>query len=68
MPNGTYQDLVLHDIARSTIEHNICLFLEHELSAIRKERALALDWPAIQQILMLVKLAVPLFIYAASVC
>jgi hypothetical protein len=68
MPNGTYQDLVLHEVARSTIEHDIRLFLEHELGVIREERALASDWPATQQILMLVELAVPLFIYAATVC
>ncbi|KAF2030467.1 vegetative incompatibility protein HET-E-1 [Setomelanomma holmii] len=68
MPNGTYQDLVLHDVPRSTIEHDIRLFLEHELGVIQKERMLASDWPAQQQILALVELAVPLFIYAATVC
>jgi hypothetical protein len=68
MPNGTYQDLVLHEVPRSTIEHDIRLFLEHELGVIRKERMLSSDWPAKIQILALVELAVPLFIYAATVC
>ncbi|CAN9182844.1 unnamed protein product [Alternaria alternata] len=68
MPNGTYQDLVLHEVPRNTIEHDIYLFLEHELGVIRKERMLASDWPAQQQIVALVELAVPLFIYAATVC
>ncbi|KAH5436513.1 hypothetical protein HBI47_072820 [Parastagonospora nodorum] len=68
MTNGTYQDLVLHEVPRSTIEHDIRLFLEHELGIIRNERMLASDWPAQQQILALVELAVPLFIYAATVC
>ncbi|KAF2818070.1 hypothetical protein CC86DRAFT_435377 [Ophiobolus disseminans] len=68
MPNGTYQDLVLHEVPKSTIEHDIRLFLEHELGAIRKERKLALDWPSSHQIMALVELAVPLFIYAATVC
>ncbi|KAI4949110.1 hypothetical protein J4E91_005574 [Alternaria rosae] len=68
MPNGTYQDVVLHEVPRSTIEHDIRLFLEHELGIIRKERMLASDWPSKQQILALVELAVPLFIYAATVC
>jgi hypothetical protein len=68
MPNGTYQDLVLHEVAKSTIEHDIRLFLEHELGAIRKERMLASDWPSSHQIMALVELAVPLFIYAATVC
>jgi hypothetical protein len=43
MLNGTYQDLVLHEVAKSTIEHDIRLFLEYELSAIQKGRMLALD-------------------------
>jgi hypothetical protein len=68
MPNGTYQDLVLHEVPKSTIEHDIRLFLEHELGAIRQERMLALDWPSSHQIMALVELAVPLFIYAATVC
>ncbi|KAJ6201907.1 vegetative incompatibility protein HET-E-1 [Bipolaris maydis] len=68
MPNGTYQDLILHEVLRSTIEHDIRLFLEHKFAMIRKERKLASDWPAKQQILALVELAVPLFIYAATVC
>ncbi|RYN17075.1 hypothetical protein AA0119_g11483 [Alternaria tenuissima] len=68
MPNGTYQDLVLHEVPRRTIEHDISLFLEHELGVIRKERKLASDWPAKQQIIALVGLAVPLFFYAATVC
>jgi hypothetical protein len=68
MPNGTYQDLVLHEVSKSTIEHDIRLFLEHELGDIRKSRMLSLDWPATHQILALVQLAVPLFIYAATVC
>jgi hypothetical protein len=68
MPNGTYQDLVLHEVQKSTIEHDIQLFLEHELGAIRKERMLSSDWPAAPDIQALVKLAVPLFIYAATVC
>jgi Mrp family chromosome partitioning ATPase len=43
MPNGTYQDLVLHEVSKSTIEHDIRLFLEHELGDIRKSRMLSLD-------------------------
>jgi hypothetical protein len=46
MPNGTYQDLVLHEVPRMTIEHDIRQFLEHELGVIRKERKLASGWPA----------------------
>ncbi|EUC43266.1 hypothetical protein COCMIDRAFT_7303 [Bipolaris oryzae ATCC 44560] len=66
--NSTYQDLVLHEVPKSTIEQDIRLFLEYELGVIRKERMLAPDWPAEQQILSLVELSTPLFIYAATVC
>jgi hypothetical protein len=68
MSNGTYQDLVLHDVPMQTIEHDIELFLKHELATIREERDLSPDWPAASQIKALVELAVPLFIYAATVC
>ncbi|KAI1523476.1 WD40 multi-domain protein, partial [Pyrenophora tritici-repentis] len=68
MPNGTYHDLVLHEVLKSTVENDIRIFLEHELGAIRKSRMLSSDWPATHQILALVQLAVPLFIYAATVC
>jgi hypothetical protein len=68
MPNGTYQDLVLHEVPRSTIEHDIRRFLEHELGAIQHARSLSLDWPTTDQVQALVELAVPLFIFAATVC
>jgi hypothetical protein len=68
MPDGTYQDLILHKVPRRTIEHDIRLYLKHELGVIQKERMLASDWPATHEIQALVELAVPLFIYAATVC
>ncbi|KAF2177552.1 vegetative incompatibility protein HET-E-1 [Zopfia rhizophila CBS 207.26] len=68
MPNGTYQDLVLHEVPQRTIEHDIRLFLEHELGEIREERSLSPDWPSRDQIRALVELAVPLFIFAATAC
>lgn len=68
MPNGTYQDLVLHEVRKSTIEHDLRLFLKHELSEIRQARMLSSDWPTTDQIQALVELAVPLFIFAATVC
>ncbi|KAF2650905.1 hypothetical protein K491DRAFT_113823 [Lophiostoma macrostomum CBS 122681] len=68
IPNGTYQNLVLHEVAKNTIEHDIHLFYEHELSVIRDARMLSPDWPTADQIRALVDLAVPLFIFAATVC
>ena len=68
MRDGTYQDLTLHHIPKETVEHDIALFLEHELKVISEERSLPLGWPSKNQIKALVNMAVPLFIFAATVC
>ncbi|CAG9990185.1 unnamed protein product [Clonostachys byssicola] len=74
---GAYDKVVLHDIADSVIEHDISLFLEHELEQIRyeynesveeEERQLPTTWPTEQDNRDLVKMTVPLFISAATVC
>ncbi|KAF2835297.1 HET-domain-containing protein [Patellaria atrata CBS 101060] len=68
MPDGTYKDLILHQVAKQTIEHDIRLFLEHELGEIQQERSLSPNWPSKAQMQALVDLAVPLFIFAATIC
>jgi gluconate kinase len=68
MSDGAYQDMTLHEVPKSTIEHDILVFLEHELGAIRQARLLSSAWPSRDQIQALVELAVPLFIFAATVC
>lgn len=68
MPDGTYQDLVLHEVPKETVEYDITLFLEHELREIREQRLLSSDWPSKAQLQALVKLAIPLFIFAATAC
>jgi len=40
MSDGTYRNLVLHEVPRKTIERDITLFLEHELVKIREQRCL----------------------------
>ena len=68
MSGGTYQDLILYEVPKQTIEHDIAVFLEHEPKKIRTQRSLSLDWPAKDQIQALVEMATPLFIFAATVC
>jgi hypothetical protein len=68
MSDGTYQDLILHEVPKRTIEHDIRLFLEHELGEIREQRSLSPNWPRRGQIKAMVELAVPLFIFAATAC
>ncbi|KAH8896438.1 vegetative incompatibility protein HET-E-1 [Thozetella sp. PMI_491] len=73
--HGHYQDLGLHKIAQPTIEHDLRIFLLEELARICKEHneeafddiLLPSDWPD-QHIDALVRLAIPLFIYAATIC
>ena len=66
--NEDYQGLVLHDIPEAVIAHDITLFLNWQLSKIRNERSLPIDWPKGTDIQALVTLSVPLFIFAATVC
>ena len=64
-----YEELVLHEVENSTIEHDIRLFFEKRLSEIReKDTELSTEWPAGETIDQLVMESVPLFIYAATVC
>ncbi|KAJ4194598.1 hypothetical protein NW759_016499 [Fusarium solani] len=74
--HGTYQDLVLHEIPRHIVEHDIFAFLADEFRKIREsfnltvgeERKLPSDWPGQQTLQDLTQMAVPLFIFAATVC
>ncbi|KAK4646181.1 hypothetical protein QC761_0040130 [Podospora bellae-mahoneyi] len=71
-----YQDLVLHEIPKPIIEHDIATYLNFELAKIRNDynalspggRQLPHDWPGSQIIKDLVQMAVPLFIFAATAC
>ncbi|CEJ83110.1 hypothetical protein VHEMI03137 [[Torrubiella] hemipterigena] len=73
---GTYQGIVLHEMPEPVVERDIFTFLEHELAEIRDEynssvsqdRQLATGWPSLSDIQCLAKMAVPLFIFAATVC
>jgi hypothetical protein len=73
---GAYQDLVLHDIPEPVVEHDIKAYLESELATIRrdynasvlKDRQLSADWPGQLTIQILVNMAFPLFIFAATIC
>lgn len=63
-----HQDLILHEVPKPVIEHDISLFLKHRLSAIRTNRTLPVDWPGNTNFQYLVTLSVPLFIFAATIC
>ncbi|CAP61093.1 uncharacterized protein PODANS_3_630, partial [Podospora anserina S mat+] len=73
---GEYQDLALHQIPEPIVEHDISAFLRHELARIRDDYnhqalegiELLPDWPGEHAIQTLAQMAVPLFIFAATVC
>ena len=72
--NQDYQNLILHELPRAVIEHDIRVFLEYKFARIRNghpiatEYPLPRDWPGNHNIEKLVKMAVPLFIIAATLC
>lgn len=60
-------EIVLHQIERSIIEHDIAIFLRERLGRIRDDHGLLKSWPGEENFTALVKRAVPLFIYAATI-
>jgi len=69
MQDTEHQDFVLHrDISPSTVEHDISIFLEHNLRRIREERSLDASWPGEETIRDLIRNASGLFIWAATAC
>ncbi|EWZ29435.1 hypothetical protein FOZG_16810 [Fusarium oxysporum Fo47] len=73
---GTYQDLILHRVPPPVIEHDICIFFKHELKKILSDwndsvptaHQLPVTWPGEDSLRTLVDRAVPLFIFAATMC
>ncbi|KAL4953945.1 nucleoside phosphorylase domain-containing protein [Aspergillus filifer] len=63
-----YQDLALHEIPEEVTEHDIHLFLQDRFTKIKHDRNISQDWPGDNVIQELVRISVPLFISAATVC
>ncbi|KAH7120710.1 hypothetical protein EDB81DRAFT_814579 [Dactylonectria macrodidyma] len=71
-----YQDIILHEIPEPVIKHDLSVFFEHELMRIRTEYNLSTpiagqllaDWPGQPNLQCLVDMAIPLFIFASTVC
>ncbi|KAF9766270.1 hypothetical protein IL306_001345 [Fusarium sp. DS 682] len=74
--SGSYRALVLHDMPADTIKQDIMKFLINEFKRIRddfnslapKELELPAGWPGEGAIDKLTNMAVPLFIFAATIC
>ncbi|KAK0632942.1 hypothetical protein B0T14DRAFT_542129 [Immersiella caudata] len=73
---GEYQDVALHRIPEPIVGHDISAFLRYELARIGdkynsqapKGLQLPPGWPSEDVIRILTQMAVPLFIFAATVC
>ena len=65
IPDSEHQDFVLHSILPSIIDHDISVFLEHNLRLIGQERPLDVGEDVIRY---LVQIASGLFIWAATAC
>lgn len=73
---GRYQDVALHQTPDRVIEHDIAVFLRHKLAKIKGdynsltlgELQLPSNWPDEQDLQTLIHMAIPLFIFAATIC
>lgn len=71
-----YQHVALHQLPEPVLEHDISVFLKHELARIRDDYNIGTfdvlqlppDWPSDNDMKALVQMAIPLFIFAATVC
>lgn len=66
--SNDHQDLVLHELPERVVKHDIRLFLNDRFSTIRADRKIPGNWPGDDTIERLVEMAVPLFIFAATMC
>lgn len=65
---GSHQDFVLHEIPEPVIEHDITLYIKHQLDQLRKRRSLPATWPSATNTNTLIKRSIPLFIAAVTLC
>jgi hypothetical protein len=71
-----YKDFILHLVDEPTIEHDITTLLNTKLAEIRNDynihplgrQHLPESWPSPTEVHDLVKMAIPLFIFAATAC
>ncbi|KAH0491033.1 hypothetical protein TgHK011_002479 [Trichoderma gracile] len=74
--SGKYDNMLLAVVSTPTIEHDIELFMRHQLDRIKQDynksvtqhRRISDDWPGATVIQKLVASAIPLFIVAATIC
>ena len=73
---GRYENIALHEVEAVVVERDLHTYLRSELTRIKDDHnceasdssRLPLDWPGDEVVRTLARLAVPLFIFAATVC
>ncbi|KAI1177260.1 hypothetical protein F4777DRAFT_542357 [Nemania sp. FL0916] len=72
---GEYDTLILHEIEEVIIEHDLSIFFRHELASIAERHnkqhpahQFLMPWPGEPEIEILINMATPLFIFAATAC
>ncbi|RDW71669.1 hypothetical protein BP5796_07703 [Coleophoma crateriformis] len=68
MPKVSYHNLMLHSIPEEVVEHDISIYLRHELDQIREYKGLGSDWPSEETVQKLLQNSGRLFIYPATIC
>ena len=68
IPDDEHRDFILHNIEAATVDQDISVFLDHELTSIRREQNFGVAWPGEQNLKQLVLNASGLFIWAATAC
>lgn len=61
-----HQGIVLQEVP--SVEHDIRVFLQHRFSLLKEKEKVPKNWPGYEMTEKLVKMAVPLFIFAATIC
>lgn len=73
---GTFQDLILHEVSTEVVASDLYIFLQDEFDQIRTDyntsvpthRQLPDSWPGSDSVRRIAHMATPLFIFAATVC
>jgi WD40 repeat protein len=73
---GTFQDLILHEVSTEVVASDLYIFLQDEFDQIRGDynasvpthRQLPDTWPGSDSVRRIADMATPLFIFAATVC
>lgn len=62
-----YPNLILYEVTKENIEHDITIFFQYKCAKIRQERLFSLEWLEEKNIKILVRIKTPFFIFAATI-